>query len=125
MRTPGRDRLGSDESNSQVVRVVARLKDDFSIAGGLIAKIYRGSQAALEQAEVEPGIWEPANYSLDYQGRKFLFGTLSGHERMDASEYRRLGPLEEALATIRREHPSTAASNPSRNHTDGMCALCL
>ena len=100
-----------DEADIQVVRIDAKLKDDLSIVGGLIAKVYRGAEATLRQEEVGPGIWEPMNYSFDYEGRKFLFSTLSGHEQMDASDYLRLGSPEEALATLRREHPNAAASS--------------
>lgn len=94
-----------DEASSQVVRLDVRLKDDISFVGGLIAKVYRGAHATLQQEEVAAGVWEPTHYSFAFEGRKLLFGGLSGHEEMDASDYRRLGSLEETLATVRREHP--------------------
>ncbi|WP_220089849.1 hypothetical protein, partial [Pseudomonas aeruginosa] len=62
-----------DETNSQVMRIDARLRDDLSIAAGLIVKIDRGGQASLQQQEVASGIWEPVQYSYNYQGRKLLF----------------------------------------------------
>lgn len=97
-----------DEASSQVVRLDVRLKDDISFVGGLIAKVYRGAHATVQQEEVAAGVWEPTHYSFDFEGRKLVFGTLSGHEQMDASDYRRLGSPEEILATIRREHPGPA-----------------
>lgn len=100
-----------DEANSQVVRIDARLRDDISIAAGLIVKIDRGAQASLRQQEVAPGIWEPVQYSYDYQGRKLLFGALSGYSRMDASDYRHIDSLDEAIAILRREHPNAIASS--------------
>jgi len=100
-----------DEANSEVVRIDARLRDDVSIAAGLIVKIDRGAQASLRQQEVATGIWEPVQYSYDYQGRKLLFGALSGYARMDASEYRHVGSLDEAIAILRREHPNAIASS--------------
>jgi hypothetical protein len=100
-----------DEANSQVVRIDARLRDDISIAAGLIVKIDRGAQASLRQQEVASGIWEPVQYSYDYQGRKLLFGALSGYSRMDASDYRHIGSPEEAIAILRREHPNAIASS--------------
>jgi hypothetical protein len=100
-----------DEANSQVVRIDARLRDDISIAAGLIVKIDRGAQASLRQQEVASGIWEPVQYSYDYQGRKLLFGALSGYSRMDASDYRHIGSLDEAIAILRREHPNAIASS--------------
>jgi hypothetical protein len=100
-----------DEANSQVVRIDARLRDDISIAAGLIVKIDRGAQASLRQQEVASGIWEPVQYSYDYQGRKLLFGALSGYSRMDASDYRHVGSPDEAIAILRREHPNAIASS--------------
>jgi hypothetical protein len=100
-----------DEANSQVMRIDARLRDDLSIAAGLIVKIDRGAQAILQQQEVASGIWEPVRYSYDYQGRKLLFGALNGYARMDASDYRHVGSLEEAIAILRREHPNAIASS--------------
>jgi hypothetical protein len=100
-----------DEANSQVVRIDARLRDDISIAAGLIVKIDRGAQASLQQQEVASGIWEPVRYSYDYQGRKLLFGALSGYARMNASDYRHVGSLDEAIAILRREHPNAIASS--------------
>jgi hypothetical protein len=100
-----------DEASSQVVRIDARLRDDISIAAGLIVKIDRGAQASLRQQEVASGIWEPVQYSYDYQGRKLLFGALSGYSRMDASDYRHIGSPDEAIAILRSEHPSAIASS--------------
>ena len=104
-------RVWVDEANRQVVRIDASLRDDVSIAAGLIVKIDRGAQASLRQQEVASGIWEPVQYSYDYQGRKLLFGALSGYSRMDASDYHHIGSLDEAIAILRREHPSAIASS--------------
>jgi hypothetical protein len=100
-----------DEASSQVVRLDVSLKDDLSFAAGLIAKVYRGAHATLQQGEVTSGIWEPRRYSYDFEGRKLVLGTLSGHEQADISDYRFLGSPEEILATIRREHPGPAVGN--------------
>ena len=94
-----------DESNAQLIRSEAELNDDVSWGGGLIAKLYRGGQFTYEQHEVSPGVWMPKKFSYDFEGRKFVF-SLSLHERMEYTDYLRLGPPEEALAVIRREHPS-------------------
>jgi hypothetical protein len=97
-----------DESTSQLARAAAELTDDVTWAAGLIAKLYKGGQFTYEQQELSPGLWAPAVYSYDFDGRKFLFGTLSEHERVDYRDYRRIGPPEEALGLIRREHPALA-----------------
>ena len=94
-----------DESSAQLVRAEAELTEDVSWGAGIIAKLYRGGQFTFEQREVAPNVWMPAHYSYDFDGRKFLF-SLSVHEQMDYMEFTRVGPPEEAIAVIRREHPS-------------------
>lgn len=95
-----------DESSSELIRAEAELTDDVSWGAGLIAKLYRGGKFAYEQHEVAPGLWMPTSFRYDFDGRKFLFSSLSVHERMDIADYGRVGPPEEALAVIRREHPN-------------------
>jgi len=94
-----------DESSAQLLRAQAELTDDVTWGGGIIAKLYRGGQFTFEQREVAPGLWMASHYSYDFDGRKFLF-SLGIHEQMEYSEYLRVGPPEEALSVIRREHPS-------------------
>jgi hypothetical protein len=98
-----------DESSAQLIRADAQLTDDVSWGAGLIAKLFHGGQFTFEQREVEPNLWMPSRYAYDFEGRKFLF-TLSIHERMEYTEYLRVGPPEEAVAVIRREHPSIFAN---------------
>jgi hypothetical protein len=106
-----------DESAEQVVRIEAEILKDISVGGGIVGKVYRGGKFVLEQSEVAPGVWLPALYQFDLEGRKFFFG-FSLHETIIASRYRRIGPPVEALATLRRElssgapAPSPARSNP-------------
>jgi hypothetical protein len=94
-----------DESSAQLMRAEAELTDDVSWGGGIIAKLYRGGRFNFEQREVAPGVWMPSRYSYDFEGRKFVF-SLNIHEQMEYSEYVRVGPPEEAVTVIRREHPS-------------------
>lgn len=101
-----------DESNSQLVRLVAELNDDITYAAGLIAKVYRGGHLTFEQQETSPGVWLPTHSTYDFDGKKFVFGTLSLHQRIDASEYLRVGPPDQALALVRREHPNSSIDDP-------------
>ena len=98
-----------DESSGQLIRAEAELTDDVSWGAGIIAKLYRGGQFTFEQREVAPNVWMPTHYSYDFDGRKFIF-SLNVHERMEYTDYLRVGPPEEALAVIRREHPSIFAN---------------
>lgn len=94
-----------DEYSGQLIRAEAELTDDISWGAGIIAKLYRGGRFTFEQHEVEPDVWMPTHYSYNFDGRKFLF-SLNIHQRKDYTDYLRVGPPEEAIAVIRREHPS-------------------
>ena len=98
-----------DESSGQLIRAEAELTDDVSWGGGIIAKLYRGGKFSYEQREAAPGVWLPMRYSYDFEGRKFLFN-LSLHQRMEFADYAHVGPPEEALSVIRREHPGIFAN---------------
>jgi hypothetical protein len=97
-----------DETSNQLARLVANLGEDIYFGGGLILEVYRGGHATYQQQEVEPGIWLPTHYAYDYDGRKLLVSSLGGHKRVDAGDYRRLGPPEKALAVLQGEHAGLA-----------------
>ncbi len=93
------------ESSAHVVRLEAELASDVSFGGGVFAKVYEGGRFTFEQSEVAPGVWLPAHATYNFEGRKFLFG-MALHEQVDDSDYRRVGPPQEALLLVRREHPA-------------------
>ena len=99
-----------DEPSGHVARVEAALFEDVPFVGGLVAKIYRGGKLMIEQAEVAPDVWAPTHYSLDLDGRKFLFG-FSLHQQIDMSAHLRVGPPHETLAMIERDHPGAITGN--------------
>lgn len=99
-----------DESSGELMRADAELTDDVSWGAGIIAKLYRGGKFTYEQHEVAAGVWLPTRYAYDFDGRKFLFN-LALHQRMDISDYKRVGRPEEALSVIRSEHPSIFAKS--------------
>jgi len=98
-----------DESSGQLIKAEAELTDDVYWGGGLIAKLYHGGRFTYEQREVVPGVWMPTYYAYDFDGRKFLF-SLSAHARAEFTDYLRVGPPEEALIVVRREHPGIFAN---------------
>ena len=93
-----------DESSAQVVKVDAAF-EDVSFVGGIVAKLYQGATCHIEQNEMAPGVWFPTHYGIQLDGRKFLVGSLSLHQVVDVSGYRRVGPPQEALAIIRSDPP--------------------
>ena len=97
-----------DEKSEQLVRLEAVLTTDISVVGGIAGKVYRDGRAVIEQSEVAPGIWLPNLYQYDFTVRKFLF-TSEVHERVEATQYKRIGNAQQALASIRREISSTSS----------------
>ena len=93
-----------DESSGHVARVEAELFEDVAFAGGLVAKLNRGGRLIIEQAEVAPDVWAPTHYSIDLDGRKFLFG-FALHQQIEMSAHLRVGQPKETLALIERDHP--------------------
>jgi hypothetical protein len=101
-----------DENSAQLVKLDAVLVTDISFIAGIAGKVYKDGRAIIEQSEVEPGIWLPTLYQYDFTLRKFLFNS-EIHERVEASQYKRIGTPAQALKTIRREI-SEAGARPTR-----------
>jgi hypothetical protein len=99
------------EASAQLMRLDAELTDDVYFGAGVIAKVYRGSRFTFEQVEVAPGLWLPAQHTYDFDGRKFLFA-MNIHEKTEYSQYRRIGPPQEALLLIRSERGAGSKSAP-------------
>jgi hypothetical protein len=91
-----------DRDTDELVRGEAHVLSDISFGGGLLGKLYRGSFVSMEQAEVAPGIWLPTRTEYEFTGRKFLF-PFAEHQVIEASHYRRVGSLQEALAIAQNE----------------------
>ncbi|MBZ5501111.1 MAG: hypothetical protein LAN59_02575 [Acidobacteriia bacterium] len=91
-----------DRETIQLVRGEAHVTSDISFGAGILGKLYRGGLVAMEQAEVAPGVWLPMRYEYDFSGRKFLF-PFEQHQTIEASRYRYIGSLRDALAVARDE----------------------
>lgn len=102
MLTHVRATVWVEEKGAHVVRVEAEIFEDIPVGGGFLGKVYKGGRFEMEQTEVAPGVWLPARYIYDFDGRKFIF-PFSMNETVEASSYRRIGPPQEALAVVRRE----------------------
>ena len=102
MLTHVRATLWVEEKTASLVRVEAEIFEDIPVGGGFLGKVYKGGRFEMEQVEAAPGVWLPARYVYDFDGRKFIF-PFSMNETIEARNYRRLGPPEQALATLRRE----------------------
>ncbi len=91
-----------DRDTDELVRGEAHILSDISFGGGVLGKLYRGGSISMEQVEVALGVWLPTRTEYEFTGRKFLF-PFAEHQVIEASHYRRLGSLQEALAIVQNE----------------------
>jgi len=90
-----------DEESAELAKVEGEVSQDISIAL-FLAKVYKGSHFMQERYEIAPGVWLPTFQQYDFDGRKFLL-PFSVHERTLFTNYRRVGPPQEALEVVRGE----------------------
>ncbi|HWA94669.1 MAG TPA: hypothetical protein VG844_08700 [Terracidiphilus sp.] len=64
--------LWIDEADRQVARMEVRFDDDFRVAGGLFAKVEKGSNFSFDQAPQEDGLWLPTGGEGLVQARVLL-----------------------------------------------------
>jgi hypothetical protein len=105
-----RGHIWIDETAGELARIEGEITDDISI-GLFLAKVYKGSHFLQERYEITPGLWLPTFSQYDFDGRKLIIG-FSIHERTRYSNYRRIGPPNEALAVIRAELGESDATTP-------------
>jgi hypothetical protein len=90
-----------DEASGELARIEGEVTEDISV-GLFLGKIYKGSHFMEERYEFQPGLWLATFSQYDFDGRK-LFSGFSIHERTFYTNYRYIGPPQEALAAIRQE----------------------
>ena len=78
-----------DEALREVTDVQAVAIDDVSF-GGVIAKLYKGTEAVVERREVEPGVWMPTRVRLSGDIRA-LFRKATIKHVIEWTGYRDLG----------------------------------
>jgi hypothetical protein len=91
-----------DRNEIQLAKAEAHITSDFSIGGGIVGKLYKGSVFSMEQVEVTPGIWQPLHYRFDYTARKFVI-VVDEHQAIDVSQYRHDGPPKQAIVMVQKE----------------------
>ncbi len=78
-----------DEADRQVAHLEVSFKDDFRIAGGLFARIDKGSNFRFDQAPVKDGLWLPTGGEGDVQARILLLKNLRQHFTERDYDYKR------------------------------------
>jgi hypothetical protein len=90
-----------DRAAGELARIEGDVTEDIAI-GLFLGKIYKGSHFMQERYEVLPGLWLTSFSQYDFDGRK-LFSSFSIHERSFYTNYRYIGPPNEALEALRKE----------------------
>jgi len=104
-----------DEASGQMARIEGDVTDDIAF-GLFLGKIYKGSHFMQERYEFAPDVWLPTFSQYDFDGRKF-FSQISVHQKMFATNYRRVGPPADAIPIVKAElekmGPATVADKKS------------
>ena len=104
------------EASRQLARVEGDVTEDISV-GLFLGKIYKGSHFMQERYEFFRGLWLASFSQYDFDGRK-LFSGFSFHERTLYSNYRYIGPPNEALTAIRKELADGDLGKPGSKAAD-------
>lgn len=78
-----------DEADRQVAHLEVSFIDDFRIAGGLFAKVDKGSNFRFDQAPVKDGLWLPTGGEGTVQARFLLLKNLRQHFTESDYDYKR------------------------------------
>ena len=83
-------RMWIDRQTHHVMMLQAVVDSDFSIWGGLVAKVYHGATFELRQKPFN-GTWFPYFLDTRWEARVALVKNIGEHERLERSDFRRLG----------------------------------
>lgn len=78
-----------DPVDKEVIRLEARLSQDFKIAGGLLASIRPGSAFVFEQTRLPEGVWLPLFAQANLMAKVFIFKGVEANEVREFSDYKR------------------------------------
>lgn len=68
--------LWIDEADQQVARIEVNFYENFSIGGGLLASIQKGTKMTMEQALVGDGLWMPSLTDQHLAARVLMFDSI-------------------------------------------------
>ncbi len=86
-----RGRVWIDKQDLQLSQVEMEFIKPVKVAGGLVARLYKGSTLWVRQEKVRDDVWFPRRFELTMNGRIFLFKGLNMRMTGEFSDYRRFG----------------------------------
>ncbi len=84
-------RVWIDRQDLQLSQVEMEFVKPVKVAGGLVARLYKGSTLWVRQEKVRDDVWFPRRFELTMNGRIFLIKGLNMRMTGEFSDYRRFG----------------------------------
>lgn len=84
-------RVWIDRQDLQLSQVELEFVKPVKIAGGLVARLYKGSTLWVRQEKVRDDVWFPRRFEMIMNGRIFLLKGLNMRMAGEFSDYRRFG----------------------------------
>ncbi len=103
-------RIWIDMQDLQVTQAEMEFIEALKIAGGLVAKLHKGSTLWVRQQKVRDDIWFPRQFQLKVSGRVLLLKGFNLKMTGDYSNYRRFGT---SVRLLPADPPSSEASTGS------------
>ena len=100
-------RIWIDKQDLQIVQAEMEFIEALKIAGGLVAKLHKGSTLWVQQQKVQDEVWFPRQFELKMSGRILLLKGFNIKLTGDFSNYRRFGT---SVRLFPADPPSTEAS---------------
>lgn len=94
-----------DVKDKQAVRLEAYLAENFSVGGGVLAKLKKGSSFVLEQERVNDEIWLPSVAEVNMSARVLLLKGLDFNQVVRSYDYKKFATeVKDAKVTGQREN---------------------
>ncbi|MCA1603091.1 MAG: hypothetical protein LC776_16130, partial [Acidobacteria bacterium] len=77
-----------DPVDKQVMRLEARLKESFKMAGGLLLSLRPGAGFVIEQTRMAEGVWLPRLAQVNLSVKVLLFGGGDLNKSIEWSDYK-------------------------------------
>jgi hypothetical protein len=79
-----------DEKDAAPVRITAHLRENYHIAGGLVANVKAGSHVEVEVSHIHNEVWFTTHVSAHGDGRVLLFKGFDFNSDVTFSDYRKM-----------------------------------
>ncbi|MDE2963994.1 MAG: hypothetical protein OXU26_08770 [Acidobacteriota bacterium] len=84
-------RIWIDRKDLQLIQVELEFVKPVKIAGGLVARMYKGSRLWVRQEKVRDEVWFPRRFEMTMNGRIFLLKGFNMRMTGEFSDYQRFG----------------------------------